>query len=473
MAARFDWAVPTVLGNNDEPTLAGDSATKNYVDQKLGNVTISDNIIQGTGAQDGTNGLYLAPGVDSVAQQQYLQVRGGDVATHIHLDTGDNQYFDQYFGDDNKFVKLANTGNIVINSNDVSGNSAQWTFDTKGNLTLPTNVSSINYANGSPYGGGGSSITNGSTSVVANPTNVKISANAANNFQFGTDPYGTVLSLNPSNSPVQNIRAINQVNGIAVNEGALFTFDGIFPYDGPEKLGNATMPWNSVTAYGFESLGNITTGGFVADSSNITTANIVTLTSNTATITTLTTTTLNANGGNISANTFTANSVTTNKVYQTNVLGRYTCNEITVGATSAAVIPWTASGTLSIPDLGFITVGPEPTGGIRNNSATDTLVVAVSGSITWNTNTNTGGTRILFVYLNDVAQIAEQDNVISGSTWCAQSFYYVLAIPPGQYFSVQVQNTSAGSATVGGTVPQVLTAPTNKLIVQLLYRLRA
>jgi hypothetical protein len=32
---------------------------------------------------------------------------------------------------------LANTGGVVINSNDSAGNTAQWTFGTDGNLTLP------------------------------------------------------------------------------------------------------------------------------------------------------------------------------------------------------------------------------------------------------------------------------------------------------------------------------------------------
>ena len=67
----------------------------------------------------------------------------GDVTyepTHIHFDTGNNQYFNQFIGDDNKYVLLSNTGNIVIRTDDYAGNSAQWTFDTTGNLTLPANA---------------------------------------------------------------------------------------------------------------------------------------------------------------------------------------------------------------------------------------------------------------------------------------------------------------------------------------------
>jgi len=114
-----------------------------------GNVTFDNNIVVGTGDEIGGSGLYLAPGANSSGNLQYLRVRGGDVATHIHLDTGDNGYFDQYFGDDSKYVKLESGGNISIGTN-----TYNWAFDTDGNLTLPGNSEiSINYANGDPYGG--------------------------------------------------------------------------------------------------------------------------------------------------------------------------------------------------------------------------------------------------------------------------------------------------------------------------------
>jgi hypothetical protein len=55
----------------------------------------------------------------------------------MHLDTGNNAYFDQYFGSDIKYVKLEAAGNVQIGSNDDTGNSASWTFGVDGNLTLP------------------------------------------------------------------------------------------------------------------------------------------------------------------------------------------------------------------------------------------------------------------------------------------------------------------------------------------------
>jgi hypothetical protein len=105
-----------------------------------GNVTFSDQVVVGTGDLIGGGGLYLAPGPNSTANLQFLRVRGGDVASHIHFDTGNSDYYDLYIGDDSRSVKIANTGNIDINTSDYSGNSAQWTFGINGNLTLPGNL---------------------------------------------------------------------------------------------------------------------------------------------------------------------------------------------------------------------------------------------------------------------------------------------------------------------------------------------
>jgi hypothetical protein len=111
-----------------------------------GNVTFNDQIVIGTGTEDGSSGLFLAPGTDSVANLQYLQVRGGDNLAHIHLDTGNNLYFDQFFGDDNKYLKLeaGATGNVVIQT--FNGGANTWTFDNTGNITAPE-IGSANLGN--------------------------------------------------------------------------------------------------------------------------------------------------------------------------------------------------------------------------------------------------------------------------------------------------------------------------------------
>jgi hypothetical protein len=102
-----------------------------------GNVTFNDQIVIGTGDDEGGGGLYLATGPTGAANLQYLQVRGGDNPAHIHLDTGNYLYFDQFFGDDNKYLKLeaGTTGNVVIQTFNGGGNT--WTFDNTGNITAP------------------------------------------------------------------------------------------------------------------------------------------------------------------------------------------------------------------------------------------------------------------------------------------------------------------------------------------------
>jgi hypothetical protein len=112
-----------------------------------GNVTFDNQIVIGTGDDEGGGGLFLAPGTDSVANYQYLRVRGGgDNLEHIHLDTGNNLYFDQFFGDDNKYLKLeaGATGNVVIQTFNGGGNT--WTFDNTGNITAPA-IGSANFGN--------------------------------------------------------------------------------------------------------------------------------------------------------------------------------------------------------------------------------------------------------------------------------------------------------------------------------------
>lgn len=131
-------------------TLPGNTFAVNYANGtqvsigggsgNTGNVTFDDNIVIGTGDEFGSTGLFLAPGNGSIANSalQYLRVRGGDAPTHIHLDTGNNQFYDQYFGNDAKYVKLeaGDAGNVVIGTDDANGNLYTWSFTSDGNLIL-------------------------------------------------------------------------------------------------------------------------------------------------------------------------------------------------------------------------------------------------------------------------------------------------------------------------------------------------
>ena len=125
-------------------TLPGNIIAINYANSNrvTGNITFKDEIVIGTGTSNLISGLYLAPSSSSADANMYLRVRGNinDEPTHIHFDTGNNAYYNQFIGDDNKYIQLANTGNIVINSNDGVGNAAQWNFDYNGYLTLPADA---------------------------------------------------------------------------------------------------------------------------------------------------------------------------------------------------------------------------------------------------------------------------------------------------------------------------------------------
>jgi hypothetical protein len=121
--------------------LPGNIIAINYADgnRVIGDITFSGEAVIGTGTSNTQSGLYLAPDPVSLTNDLYLRVRGNiyDEPTHIHFDTGNNAYYNQYIGDDNKYILLANTGNVVVNTNDNAGNSAQWNFNNFGTLTLP------------------------------------------------------------------------------------------------------------------------------------------------------------------------------------------------------------------------------------------------------------------------------------------------------------------------------------------------
>jgi len=67
---------------------------------------------------------------------QYLEIAPTAAdGNHVHLMAGSGT--ELFLGDDNQYVKLANTGGVVINSNDGAGNTAQWTFGQDGTTLFP------------------------------------------------------------------------------------------------------------------------------------------------------------------------------------------------------------------------------------------------------------------------------------------------------------------------------------------------
>ena len=86
-------------------------------------------------------------GGTSADQQLLVYPTAGADANHLHLTSGNLYNTELFLGNDDLYVKLANTGDVVINSNDGGGNTAQWTFATDGNLTTPGSSGNITGAN--------------------------------------------------------------------------------------------------------------------------------------------------------------------------------------------------------------------------------------------------------------------------------------------------------------------------------------
>jgi hypothetical protein len=106
-----------------------------------GDITFTDNYIIGTGTIGGGFGLFFAPGPDFIDPDnittngtQYVRLRAGDDASHIHFDTADSSAYDWYFGDDSKYVMLSKEGSVRIRA---GGNyEDKWVFNSSGVLKL-------------------------------------------------------------------------------------------------------------------------------------------------------------------------------------------------------------------------------------------------------------------------------------------------------------------------------------------------
>jgi filamentous hemagglutinin len=102
---------------------------------------VYETLIPGGALTGNTIALKPQGGID--ADQQLLIYPTADPtadANHLHLTTGNLYNTELFLGNDNLYVKLANTGNIVINSNDDDGNTAQWTFSNTGSTQFPNST---------------------------------------------------------------------------------------------------------------------------------------------------------------------------------------------------------------------------------------------------------------------------------------------------------------------------------------------
>jgi hypothetical protein len=139
------------IGSDDAISLEANAAVNIYTDTNGtayqwtfgtdGNLTLpAGGIVYETNIPDGGlsgSAIALKPTGGTNADQELLIYPTVNDANHLHLTTGNLYNTELFLGDDNLYVKLANTGNVVINSNDDVGNSAQWTFGTGGTTQFP------------------------------------------------------------------------------------------------------------------------------------------------------------------------------------------------------------------------------------------------------------------------------------------------------------------------------------------------
>jgi hypothetical protein len=253
-----------------------------------GNVTFSDQIVIGTGISNLVSGLYLAPSSSSANAVQYLRVRG-DISyepTHIHFDTGNNQYFNQFIGDDNKYVLLSNTGNIVINTDDYAGNTAQWTFDTTGNLSAPGNVSAVGNVTGAYILGNGSGLTNlpaptvtqditstGDMSIMTYDGVIKSVNYATVEPSSGNIKGGNIFTLgNVTGGNITTTGIVSATGNIIA--GNILVVGSIRPSGvaspAPSLSGFSSVSSITVSASGNVTSGNVLTAGLISATGNIT-----------------------------------------------------------------------------------------------------------------------------------------------------------------------------------------------------------
>jgi len=167
------------FGSDGNFILPGNTFSVNYANGSpvqlgsaaLGNLTVDNITLQGVSGYSG--GLQLSASPDDTANLKYLQIRSGDFDSHIHFDTGNNQAYDQYFGDDNKYLKLEAglAGNVLIGTYQDGGiGQIHWTYDSNGNLILPENGRIKAAGNVLPFITTITNITTGNPTVVVTLT---------------------------------------------------------------------------------------------------------------------------------------------------------------------------------------------------------------------------------------------------------------------------------------------------------------
>ena len=259
----------------------------------LGDLRLPQGGVIGETANPGSfpgSAIGLQPdGFINLNQKLLVYPTGGTDYNHLHLTSGDLYDTELYLGNDNLYVKLANTGNVEIRADDNSGNSAQWTLSKDGNITLPTNISRINYANGTSILEGVSS-NYGNTEVAAYlPTytgNLAASRAQVTNsldFMYGGFPHfgwqlanseTLQLRVNLASGDLNtNVVTVDRQSGNVTFAQSIITTDGIYWSNGNAYStgtsytdSNVTSLLSSLGSNVISTTGNIS-GNFVAPAS--------------------------------------------------------------------------------------------------------------------------------------------------------------------------------------------------------------
>jgi hypothetical protein len=201
------------------------------------------------------NTITLTPsGGTNVNQQLLIYPTAGPDSNHLHLTSGNLLNTELYLGDDNLYVKLANTGNIVVNSNDSLGNSAQWTFSTTGNTTFPVT--------------GTASLGNLATANYVNVSSNVVTSNLSVNLDFSGNTANFTGNITAINANLGNIAIANYFSTSGTGGDITLTNGNI---SGANVLSGVTLSVNTIqlTTVAIANLPSATTPGlkaFVSDS---------------------------------------------------------------------------------------------------------------------------------------------------------------------------------------------------------------
>jgi hypothetical protein len=251
------------------------------------------------------NTIALKPQGGTNPDQQllvYPTALGAD-ANHLHLTTGNLYNTELFLGNDDLYVKLANTGDIVINSNDGVGNSAQWTFSPDSNLTLPGGSQIVDTPTGVLISGAGQTAVNRFYTKISNTLYQTVDVGITYNIidQAGIWSLDVVGEDNPRYTSVDLITWADAGGGLPAPSGTIISGLANITVNGNTwtfgSNGNLTLPANgylrvtsgivgtgaspapslsgfgSVSALNLSATGNVT-GNNLSTSGNVSTGNL-------------------------------------------------------------------------------------------------------------------------------------------------------------------------------------------------------